>query len=76
MEIEHEHQDTYSETFFYTIIGFSFSHKCHVEKSAAQAYILQFLFLTLNENMDQVSKWFYNNQKSKKLRLLLFILMG
>jgi hypothetical protein len=77
MEIEHEHQDTYGETFFYTIIGiFFFSHKCHVEKSAVQVYILQFLFLTVNENMEQVSKWFYKNQKSKKLRWLLFILMG
>jgi hypothetical protein len=49
----YEHQDTYGETFFYTIYSISFSHSYCIEKSAVQVYISLALFITENENMKQ-----------------------
>jgi hypothetical protein len=53
MKLEYEHQDTYGETFFYTIYRISFSHSYRIEKYVFQVYISPSLFITGNENTKQ-----------------------
>jgi hypothetical protein len=70
MKLGYEHQDTYSETFFYTIYRISFSHSCRIEKSAVQVYISPFLFITENENTKKTCERSYETRNKRELRLV------
>jgi hypothetical protein len=56
MKLELKHRDTYGKTFLYANNVIYFSHKNHIEKSAAQVYILLSQFSIVNENMKQTSE--------------------
>jgi hypothetical protein len=66
MKLGYEHQNTYGETFFYTIYGISFSHSYRIEKSAVQVYISPSPFITENENKKQTCAWSYETTNTNR----------
>jgi hypothetical protein len=66
MKLGYEHQDTYSETFFYTIYRINFSHSYRIEKSAVQVYISPSLFITENENTKQTCEWSNETRNTRR----------
>jgi hypothetical protein len=73
MNLGYEHQDTYGETFLYTIYRISFSHGYRIEKSAVQVYISPSVFITENENTKQICAWFYETRNTKRTELSISI---
>jgi hypothetical protein len=69
MELAYEHQDTYGNTFLYTIYRISFSHSYRTEKSAVQVYISTSLFITENENTKQTFELSYETRNTKRTEL-------
>jgi hypothetical protein len=69
MKLGYEHQDTYGETFFYTIYRI-FLHSYRIENSAVQAYISPFLFITENENTNRLVNDLTRPETQRELRLI------
>jgi hypothetical protein len=73
MKLGYEHQDTYGETFFFTIYRIYFSHSYRIEKSAVQVYISQSLFITENENAKQTCERSYETRNTKRTEVSISI---
>jgi hypothetical protein len=73
MKLRYEHQDTYGETFFYTIYRISFSHSCRIEKSDVQVYISPSLFITESENTKQTRERSYETRNTKRTEVSISI---
>jgi hypothetical protein len=71
MKLGYEHQDTYGETFFYTIYRISFGYS--IEKSAVQVYISPSLFITENENTKQTCERSYETRNTKRTEVSISI---
>jgi hypothetical protein len=56
MDVEHKHQDTYNKTIFYRICRISFSHNCHIEKSAVWVCISPPVLITVTSSCEKVKQ--------------------
>jgi hypothetical protein len=63
MVLEHEHKDTYSETFFYMICRVSFSCNYRIKESTVKVCISSSLFI--KENMKQDFWMMLQEQKQR-----------
>jgi hypothetical protein len=66
MKLRYQHQDTFGETFFYTIYRIYFSRSYRIEKSAVQVYISSSVFITENENTKQTCERSYETRNTKR----------
>lgn len=51
MKLEHEHKDSYEETFFYMSYRISFSHYCCIEKYVVQVCISPLLQIGMQNRL-------------------------
>jgi hypothetical protein len=56
MNLKHEHQDTYDNTFLYVTYRIYFSHNHHVEKSTVKVYISLSVFITVRTSYKKVKQ--------------------
>lgn len=49
MNVDHEHHDTYKETFLHMLHRISSSHNCHTEKSAVWVHRLPFITVIISK---------------------------